>query len=175
MTSSPAREPDHAYVALGNGEASPGADARAAAAELTRDPATSSLRNLWCVWAVSFLTAIDGTVAVPSLWRYVESLGGDEEYYGLCISGFAAARVLSMGAFGLWVDRRPYREVFLASLTCGMAAGVLYAAAPTVGRWAVLAGRLVLGSMSAVSVATQAFVANHTSQADRTKSVSASR
>ena len=32
------------------------------------DPKTTSLTNLWCVWSVSFLTAIDGTVAVPSLW-----------------------------------------------------------------------------------------------------------
>ena len=73
--------------------------------ELLLEPADARVlrTNLFCVWSISFLSAIDGTVAVPSLWRYIESLGGSEEYYGLCVSAFAVARVAFMGVFGLWV------------------------------------------------------------------------
>ena len=128
--------------------------------------------NLFCVWSISFLSAIDGTVAVPSLWRYIESLGGSEEYYGLCVSAFAVARVAFMGVFGLWVDRRPFREVFAVSLAVGVLASAVYALAPTFGLPLVLAGRFILGATSAVSVATQAFVSSQTTAADRTKYMS---
>ena len=127
--------------------------------------------NLFCVWSISFLSAIDGTVAVPSLWRYIESLGGSEEYYGLCVSAFAVARVAFMGVFGLWVDRRPFREVFAVSLAVGVLASAVYARAD-VGLPLVLAGRFILGATSAVSVAARAFVSSQTTAADRTKYMS---
>lgn len=138
--------------------------------DTNNDVDSRRLRNsLFSVWAISFLTAIDGTVAIPSLWRYIESLGGDEEYYGTCVSIFAIARVICMGPFGIWVDNRPFREIFATSLVLSMVASVIYAMGPTVGIHALLVSRFLLGGTSAVSVATQAFVSEHTSKAERTK------
>lgn len=58
------------------------------------------------------------------------------------------------------------------SLVTSMLAGLIYAAAPTVGLWAIAASRALLGMMSAQSVATQAFVSRNTSMADRTRYMS---
>ena len=91
---------------------------------------------------------VAGTLSVPSLLGYVESLGGDKHVYGLlgtprsgdpethsrmaialkagpiqseplqrlCAGCFSMARLLCMGFYGFWVDRRPYKEVFAVSL-----------------------------------------------------------
>jgi hypothetical protein len=56
-------------------------------------PQNTSMRNLCCAWAIGFLTAIEGTIIVPSLWFYIKSLGGTHHHYGLAISGFAVFRL----------------------------------------------------------------------------------
>ena len=77
-----------------------------------------------------------------------------------------------MGVFGMWVDSRPYKEVWAISLLISMFGGWIYAAGPTLGVWAVVVGRAILGAMSAQSVAQQAFMSTNTSLADRTKYMS---
>lgn len=136
------------------------------------DPRNTALTNLLCAWSIGFLSAIEGTISVPSLWQYIDSLGGTHEDYGYCIAAFALFRVAAMGLFGMWVDCRSYREVWVVSLLISMIAGFVYSAGPTFGVWAVVAGRSILGGMSAQSVATQAFVSTNTSLADRTKYMS---
>ena len=135
--------------------------ARAAAAELTRDPATSSLRNLWCVgWAVSAprrrstarspCPRCGATSSRSAATRSSTGCASRRSRPRACLDG----RVRPVGrpaAVPRGLPPQPHVR---------HGRGRQYAAAPTVGRWAVLAGRLVLGSMSAVSAATQAFVAN---------------
>lgn len=53
-----------------------------AASEL--DPRNTALTNLLCAWSIGFLSAIEGTISVPSLWQYIDSLGGTHEDYGYC-------------------------------------------------------------------------------------------
>ena len=101
-------------------------------------------------------------MAIPSLWRYLESMGGSEMFYGVCVSAFAVARVAFMGPYGLWVDRSPYKQVFTISLIAGMFASLVYALAPTLGIYCVMWSRFILGGTSAMSVATQAFVSSQT-------------
>ncbi|CAE7159217.1 mfsd8, partial [Symbiodinium pilosum] len=132
------------------------------------NPETTSFLNLLAAWCIGLLVAIEGTLSVPSLLGYVESLGGDKHLYGLSAGCFAMARLLFMGLYGCWVDRRSYKEVFTVSLGASVVASLLYAAAPTLGLWALLASRAALGATAAQTVATQAFVVQNTSLADRT-------
>ena len=48
----------------------------------------------------------------------------------------------------------------------------IYASGPALGLWAVVAGRCILGAMSACSVATQSYVSTNTSVEDRTRYMS---
>ena len=153
-------------------EPEPPVEAEDAATASDLDPSNTALTNLLCAWSIGFVSAIEGTISVPSLWQYIDSLGGTHEDYGYCIAAFAFFRVAAMGLFGMWVDRRSYREVWVVSLLISMAAGFVYSAGPTVGVGAVIAGRSILGAMSAQSVAQQAFVSTNTSLADRTKYMS---
>ena len=136
------------------------------------DPSNTGLTNLLCAWSIGFLSAIEGTISIPSLWQYIDSLGGTHEDYGYCVAAFAFFRVAAMGLFGMWVDSRGYKEVWVVSLLISMIAGFVYSAGPTFGVGTVVAGRSILGAMSAQSVATQAFVSTNTSLADRTKYMS---
>lgn len=136
------------------------------------DPRNAALTNLLCAWSIGFLSAIEGTISVPSLWQYIDSLGGTHEQYGYCIAAFALFRVSAMGLFGMWVDARSYKEVWVVSLLVSMVAGFVYSSGPTFGVGVVVAGRSILGAMSAQSVAQQAFVSTNTSLADRTKYMS---
>jgi len=136
------------------------------------DVEETNVLSLFCAWSIGFLTAIEGTVSLPSLWLYVKSLGGTKEHYSFCIAAFPIGRLCFMGIFGMWTDRRPYKEVFQLSLLISMSSGVLYASGPTLGLWAVVVARGVLGAMSCQSVATQSFVSMNTSKADRTKYMS---
>jgi len=140
--------------------------------DVNLDPENTAMLNLFCAWSIGFLAAVEGTVSVPSLWKYVESLGGTRRDYGMAISIFAIGRVAAMGMFGMWVDRRTYKEVYVVSLLISMFSGFLYASAPTVGLWALLVGRGLLGAMSAQTVATQAFISRNTSLRDRTRYMS---
>mmetsp|Transcript_49164 Transcript_49164/g.115587 ORF Transcript_49164/g.115587 Transcript_49164/m.115587 type:complete len:472 (+) Transcript_49164:43-1458(+) len=142
--------------------------ARSLSADPDLNPETTSMLNLLCAWCIGCMIAVEGTLSVPSLLGYVESLGGDKHVYGLCAGCFSMARLLCMGFYGFWVDRRPYKEVFAVSLGASIFASLLYAAAPSLGLWAVLASRAALGATAAQGVATQAFTARNTSLADRT-------
>ena len=132
-------------------------------------PADPPLSNLACVWSASLLTAVESAVVAPSLWRYVESLGGGARAYGACATAHALCRVLAIGPVGFWVDRRPFREVFIAGLALSLGASLAHALAPALGRGALVASRAAAGAASAVSVGAQAYVAAHVPPAARAR------
>lgn len=136
------------------------------------EPETTNVLNLFCAWSIGFLTSIEGTVSTPSLWLYVQSLGGSKTYYTVSIMMFPLGRLAMMGVFGMWTDRRNFKEVFVISLLVSMSSGMLYAAAPTVGLGAIPVARAVLGAMSCQTVATQAFVSQNTAPDVRTRYMS---
>ena len=82
------------------------------------------------------------------MWLYVQSLGGSHYEYGMAITAFSLCRILTMGAFGMWVDTRTYKEVYVTSLLIAMFGGLIYAAAPTFGLWCLILGRGIMGAMS---------------------------
>jgi hypothetical protein len=124
--------------------------------------------NLLCAYSLSFVTAIEGTISQPSLWLYVQSLGGSEAFYAVCVMCFPLGRGAFMGIFAMWTQRRTYQEVWLVSLCIGMLSGILYSLAPSLGLWTIPVGRAVLGAMSCQTVTTQGYVATHTSPKERT-------
>lgn len=135
------------------------------------DPETTTMFNLFCVWSIGFLAAIESSVSQPSLWLYVDSLGGSKRFYTVCIASFALGRFACMGIFGMWADKSHFKDVFSISLGIAMLSGILYALAPSFpepyGLYTLPIARGVLGAMSCQTVATQAFVSQHTAPADR--------
>ena len=62
-------------------------------------------------FVLAFLSSIDDAVVLPSLWAYLQQLGGGEGDYGRCTLGYYSARVVAMPFVGAWCDRRPLKEV----------------------------------------------------------------
>lgn len=132
-----------------------------------------SIINMFCCWSVGFLTAIDGTISQPSMWKYVQSLNGSSVDYSMCIMAFPICRFAFMGVYAGWAERRPYKEVFVVSAVLSMLSGLLYALGPTFdGIWPVLVARGILGATSCQSLVTQAFISRHTTKEERTSKMS---
>ena len=99
-------------------------------------------------------------------------LGGDSVFYGLCMSVFSAARVLTMPLIGLWADRRPMIEPFLLSVLLGMLGNALYALADVAGsRWLIFFGRMLVGMGAANSTLTMSYITRTTDKATRTRAI----
>lgn len=126
-------------------------------------------KNVWVIFATTFASAVEGTIVIPSLWLYVDSLGGSVSFYGSLIAAFWLARVPSLLLFGVWVDRAPFCQVLSAGLLLGVLGAVLYATAPLAvgafGHWGLawlLVSRVCIGAGSGMSAASQAFFATET-------------
>ena len=134
-------------------------------------------KNVWVIFAMTFASAVEGTIVIPSLWLYVDSLGGSVSFYGSIIAAFWLTRVPSLLLFGLWVDRAPFSRVLSAGLLLGVAGAVLYATAPLAvgafGRpWGLawlMASRVLIGAGSGISVASQTYFATETPMNLRTQ------
>jgi MFS family permease len=93
-------------------------------------------------------------------------------FYGLCMSVFSAARVLTMPLMGLWADRRPMIEPFLLSVLLGMLGNALYALADVAGsRWLIFFGRMLVGMGAANSTLTMSYITRTTDKATRTRAI----
>ena len=57
---------------------------------------TSSL----VVLLLGFCGFVEYSVVMPSMWLYLQSLGGSRVFYGFIIGGFSAIRVVFMPIFG---------------------------------------------------------------------------
>ena len=53
-------------------------------------------KNVWTLFTMTFVSAMEGTLSAPSLFLFTESLGGDSTLYGYLGTGFwiACAKLL---------------------------------------------------------------------------------
>ena len=45
-------------------------------------------KNVWTLFTMTFVSAMEGTLSAPSLFLFTESLGGDSTLYGYLGTGF---------------------------------------------------------------------------------------
>eukprot|EP00929_Paragymnodinium_shiwhaense_P014627 TRINITY_DN12255_c0_g1_i2.p1 TRINITY_DN12255_c0_g1~~TRINITY_DN12255_c0_g1_i2.p1 ORF type:complete len:423 (-),score=39.47 TRINITY_DN12255_c0_g1_i2:646-1914(-) len=136
----------------------------------SNDAPSASVRLFIPVYTITFISAIDQSLAAPSMWHYIRALGGDAAMYSYALSAFLIARVICLPLVGLWVDRRPHIEVLRILVSIGLFASALYALAPLCeSPWAIVVSRAVLGASSASSVATSSFIIGRTTPAERSR------
>lgn len=63
----------------------------------------TSLRKLTCT--VSSLLSVMSAVILPTIWRYLQTLGAAPYFLGLGLSAFSLSGLLSGPLFGHWSDR----------------------------------------------------------------------
>eukprot|EP00698_Gefionella_okellyi_P020091 TRINITY_DN6269_c0_g1_i2.p1 TRINITY_DN6269_c0_g1~~TRINITY_DN6269_c0_g1_i2.p1 ORF type:complete len:395 (-),score=56.69 TRINITY_DN6269_c0_g1_i2:151-1335(-) len=108
-------------------------------------------------------------IIMPSMWQYMESLGGTEPEFGIVMGLFSAAQLVGLPLVGYWGDKRTIKEAMLGTLAIGIVGQLLYCMAqPTQFKWLILMGRLLAGCSAANASLTGSYVQAVVSEEDRT-------
>ncbi|GAX23150.1 MFS transporter, ceroid-lipofuscinosis neuronal protein 7 [Fistulifera solaris] len=122
-----------------------------------------------CICLVIFLGDMTRGVFFPSLWLFVEHLGGSAVTLGYAVAAFSFGRILVNPVFGSWSHTIGYTKTLLISCSLLFLGTLLYAVTYLVGRpECLLAAQTVLGVGSGTLGVSRAFVAEITPQRDRT-------
>lgn len=68
------------------------------------------------VGAVGFVDCIAYGVIMPSIWQYLQTMGGTKTELGFALSAFSFAQLLAYPLIGLWADRRSVKVLDLLCL-----------------------------------------------------------
>jgi len=124
------------------------------------------------VVAVGALGMIEYSVTMPSMAQYVEELGQSKVFYGYAMGSFSAVRLVFMPIFGIWSDRRPMLEPFLASVVLSIVGNLLYGMAYGVNNpWLIMIGRMMVGAGAANATLTMSYITRVTEAETRTKAI----
>lgn len=122
-----------------------------------------------CICLVTFIGEMTRGVFFPSLWLFVEHLGGSAVTLGYAVAAFSFGRILVNPLFGSWSQTMGYTKTLLIACTILLFGTFLYAATYAVGRPAFLIlAQTVLGIGSGTLGVTRAFLAEITPQRNRT-------
>ena len=77
-------------------------------------------QNVWCMFLSTFVSSVEGTVVIPSLYLYIKSLGGNSLFYGSLIACFWVARCTSLVYYGTVTDNTPFAQLFRLGFRCGV-------------------------------------------------------
>eukprot|EP01045_Picozoa_sp_COSAG04_P033196 COSAG04_NODE_6774_length_1259_cov_0.925862_1_plen_108_part_10 len=61
-------------------------------------------REINLIFLIIAFAAVDATVAIPSLWPYIHSLGGDQFLYGFAGAATNGIQIFSLPLFGILSD-----------------------------------------------------------------------
>eukprot|EP00026_Physarum_polycephalum_P003682 Phypoly_transcript_03695.p1 GENE.Phypoly_transcript_03695~~Phypoly_transcript_03695.p1 ORF type:complete len:521 (+),score=50.99 Phypoly_transcript_03695:522-2084(+) len=106
---------------------------------------------------ISFLSSISFSVALPSLWTYVTSLGGHLADLGWAIALHSAGTIVASPLLIAWSRRRTVREVLVGSLIVMAVGGIMHGMAQNIAM--LLVARFIVGSGSANYVITANYLA----------------
>ena len=127
------------------------------------------MSKLLILFVTAFVDMVGLAMMVPLLPYYATDFGADATTVGLLISAFSVAQLAVAPVWGRVSNRHGRRPAILAGLLITAAAYVLFAFAGSVP--ALLATRLVQGLGGGTIGVVQAYVADVSSPAQRTKSL----
>ena len=74
----------------------PSATAGPAKPVITDDEPLRLDASFACVIFIGFVSQVEYAVIMPSMWQYVESLGGSHLYFGFAMASFSACRMVTL-------------------------------------------------------------------------------
>jgi hypothetical protein len=90
-----------------------------------------------------FVSEMSRGLLFPTLWLFVNSLGGSKSFQGLIVSSFSLGRIFTAPFFGYLSEIYGHRVVLLTCNVIMIVGAILYATASSLD-W-LLAGQLILG------------------------------
>ena len=112
---------------------------------------------------------------MPSLYKYVQSVGGDQTMYGFAACVDSLCGIFFLPLYGRLADRYSPKLIFLVSFVIMGLGGVVYGLAATAGAsagpWVIIAGRFLIGSTSGLRAVGNGFIANYSPPESRTENL----
>ena len=102
----------------------------------------------------------------PTLWLFVESLGGNHEDLGIAVALFSAGRIFSSPVFGLIGERVGYKSVLVYSNLIVALGCIFYMAAQTL--YHLFAAQFLIGIGCGILGVTRAYISERSPIKDRT-------
>eukprot|EP01132_Coremiostelium_polycephalum_P005139 gene5139-6399_t len=135
--------------------------------EVVEKPKILHKLSLFSVMAIGFLANVEYGIVMPSIWNYIQSLGGSNNDLGWALSGFSLAQLVALPLIGIWADKRTMRECFCASVIIGVIGNILYAM--SVHPVMIVIGRVIAGIGSSNMAISNSYIASVTTKEQRTK------
>jgi MFS family permease len=127
----------------------------------------SSRPRLAIIWLTIFIDLVGFGIVMPVLPYYSQQFDVHGIGYGALVGGFSLMQFLSTALLGRLSDRIGRRPILLTTMVLNAAGYLLFAFAPSY--WVLLIARLVSGFAGGNISAAQAYVADITTAADRSK------
>jgi len=134
--------------------------------EQVEKPKKIHLISLISVMAIGFIANVEYGIVMPSVWSYIQSVGGSKNDLGIALAAFSFAQVVFLPIIGLWADKRTMKESFIASLLIGITGNIMYAM--SVNPWMIIAGRFISGISSSNMCLTNSYIASVSTKEQRT-------
>jgi MFS family permease len=117
--------------------------------------------SLMSIAVANLLGAVEYSIVMPSLYGYLNTFGETQDwFFGLVLSSFQLSQLLTSSLFGLWIDKRPMREVIIAAIAFSILGNMLYVFSWS--HWMVLVSRAISGIGGNVVVASNTYVVRAT-------------
>lgn len=115
--------------------------------------------GLFLVFAFAGIIPIEFAVVIPTIWTYIQMLGGNRITLGIAVSGYNMAKTLCFPLIGLASDFFGFHVIFQATLFASLVGNVIYGLAGSAGHLQlVFWGRILSGIGSASSTITLNYV-----------------
>jgi MFS family permease len=125
----------------------------------------ASKRSLTAVLSLQFLGAIGFTMVLPSLWPYLQSMGGDSMHLGLTVAAYSLGQFMASPVAGFLYNRLPSGVVFALLIALDACGNLAYALVRSV--WTIIIARFVVGLAASSTAVCRAWSSDATHPASR--------
>ncbi|KAL2090206.1 hypothetical protein ACEWY4_014894 [Coilia grayii] len=122
--------------------------------------------TFFTIGLIFLFSGIEYAVILPTIWRYLQTLGAAPYFLGLGLSAFSLSGLLSGPLFGLWSDRtRTTKKIILFANLFEIVGNFMYFMGYS--KWLLLASRLIAGIGTGAGSSIFGFLTRSTAPEDR--------
>jgi len=130
-------------------------------------------REINLIFLIIAFAAVDATVAIPSLWPYIHSLGGDQFLYGFAGAATNGIQIFSLPLFGWLSDKLSRKSILLAGHLIMVVGGAMYGLAGSLGPGnaaltCIIVARMLIGLAAGARSSAQSYITTKSAPEDRT-------
>ncbi|XP_031430200.1 major facilitator superfamily domain-containing protein 8-like [Clupea harengus] len=115
---------------------------------------------------IFLFSGIEYAVILPTIWRYLQTMGAEPYFLGLSLSAFSLSGLLSGPLFGFWSDRsHTTKKIILFANLFEVVGNFMYFMGYS--KWLLLASRLIAGIGTGAGSSIFGFLTRSTAPEDR--------